>query len=84
MGRKPTIQHARDFAESKGWECLSDVYIGSKSHLKWRCKKEHYWMANFDSIKNNNSGCPKCSGKAKASIEECKAFAISKRLEMFI
>ena len=79
MGRrKLTIQHAHDFAEPKGWECLSTEYIGTKSHLKWRCSKNHEWDTTFNSIKNNNSGCPKCAGKAKGSIEECKAFAISK------
>jgi len=82
MGRKKlTIQHAHDLAESKGWECLSTEYIGIHSHLKWRCSEKHEWNACFHNIKNKGTGCPKCAGKAKGSIEECKAFAISKGWE---
>ena len=80
MGRKLTIQHARDFAESKGWECLSDVYIGSKSHLKWRCSENHEWNASFNNIKNGRV-CPNCAGKAMCGIEECHDFAESKNWE---
>ena len=82
MVRKLTIQHARDFAESKNWECLSDVYINSKSHLKWRCKKEHKWNASFNNVKNAGSGCPECNRLSQmGSIEECHDFAESKNWE---
>ena len=67
MGRrKLTIQHAHDFAEPKGWECLSTEYIGAHSQLKWRCSKNHEWDACFNSIKNNNTGCPNCLYKSEA------------------
>jgi len=66
MPRKLTIQHARDFAEAKGWEFLSDVYINSYSHLKWRCSNGHEWNASFDSVKNNGSGCPNCLYKSES------------------
>ena len=61
MPRKLTIQHARDFAESKGWECLSDIYINALSHLKWRCSENHKWNASFNNVKNSGTGCPKCN-----------------------
>jgi hypothetical protein len=78
MGRKKlTIQHAHDLAESKGWECLSTEYINALSHLKWRCSEcKHEWMAIFNNIKSNNSGCPHCYENTMGSIEKCKAFAI--------
>ena len=83
MGRrKLTIQHAHDFAEPKGWECLSTEYNGAHSQLEWRCSEcKHEWDACFNNIKSGGTGCPKCAGKAKGSIEECKAFAISKGWE---
>ena len=81
MPRRLTIQHAHIFAEAKGWECLSDVYINNYSHLKWRCSNGHEWNASFNSVKNNGSGCPNCAGNAMCGIEECHEFAISKGWE---
>ena len=81
MGRKLTIQHAHDLAESKGWECLSETYVNCMTHLKWRCSDGHEWNASFNSIKNG-SGCPECNRLSQmGSIEKCKAFAISKGWE---
>jgi hypothetical protein len=78
---KGSIEECKEFAISKGWECLSDVYINCMTHLKWRCSENHEWDACFYKIKNAGSGCPKCAGNVKGSIEECKEFAISKGWE---
>ena len=81
LSQKGSIEECKEFAISKGWGCLSNKYVNCETQLKWRCKKEHEWMANFHNIKNMGTGCPKCAGKAKGSIEECKKFAISKGWE---
>ena len=75
------IEECHEFAISKGWTCLSTKYIGSKSHLKWRCSDGHEWNACFNNVKSSGNGCPYCAGNAKGSIEECKAFAESKGWE---
>ena len=63
---KGSIEKCKAFAISKGWECLSTEYIGAHSQLKWRCSKNHEWDACFNSIKNNNTGCPNCLYKSEA------------------
>jgi len=57
--RKKTIDDMREFANSKGWQCLSEKYVSSKSDLKWQCENGHTWLARWDNIKRGSS-CPHC------------------------
>lgn len=41
-------------------------------------KKNHTWFATFNNVKNSNSWCPTCVGKAKSTLEECQELAISR------
>ena len=76
-GNRVNIRSCREFAISKGGECLSTEYKNIVSKMKWKCSSDHTWEANFSNIKNG-SWCPNCAGKKKLTIEECKNFAISK------
>ena len=73
--KKLTLEECKEFAKNKNGECLSDVYIGCKTNMKWKCHNGHEWEARFDDIKNSKSWCPKCQ---KLSLEDCKQFAKNK------
>ncbi|CAB5365898.1 unnamed protein product [Rhizophagus irregularis] len=52
------IECAKELARSKNGECLSITYINTKTHLLWKCNKNHTWYSTFASIKYSNSWCP--------------------------
>ncbi|MFH0902583.1 MAG: zinc-ribbon domain-containing protein [Pseudomonadota bacterium] len=72
---KYTIEEMQELARSRGGECLSDVYVDSKTKLHWRCAFGHEWDANPSDIKAKHSWCPRCAGKAKHTIEEMQELA---------
>lgn len=63
-------------AAINGGICLSNVYFGTGSKLKWQCAKGHQWEATPGNIRY--WWCPKCSGKALLSIEEMQKLATSR------
>ena len=73
--KKLTLKECKDFVISKGWECLSDIYINVKTKMKWKCEHGHTWKCCFDRIKNQGSGCPHCAGLAPHTIEYCRDIA---------
>lgn len=51
---------------------ISKEYINSKTHLDCKCRTCGYeWKAIWNSL-SKGIGCPKCSGKARPTIEEVK------------
>jgi len=40
-----------------------DVTRGSEKLIKWRCKKDHEWIASVVSRTKNSGKCPYCAGK---------------------
>jgi hypothetical protein len=56
-----TIQCAKSIAEKRMGECLSTEYNGCYAKLQWQCYYGHEWDASLNSVKNNNSWCPKCN-----------------------
>ena len=76
------LERLKHLAESKGGECVSTVYKGSRSHHEFRCAQGHTWGAASGAI-FVGKWCPFCSAATKASkarlpIEELRAFASSK------
>ena len=54
---------------AKEWNCekngeltASDVFPSSNKKVWWKCSKGHEWQATI-AHRNNNRGCPICSGK---------------------
>lgn len=80
------LKELQDIAKSKGGECLSDIYLGNKKRLKWRCKDGHEWMATPSNIKKNNQWCRPCWKNYEAGqhtknhngLEEAKKIAIER------
>jgi thiol-disulfide isomerase/thioredoxin len=54
-----TIEDVIKIAKSRGFEFVSDRFIGMRKKQKWRCSDGHVWLATPDNVKRG-SGCPKC------------------------
>lgn len=65
------INYMKEFAKSKGGECLSDKYINNRTKLEWRCSYGHEWETVWSSVYLQGTWCPKCAGKAK-TIKDCQ------------
>ena len=61
---KLTIEEMERLAKSRGGECLSDTYVGAKTHLRWKCGEGHEWKAVPSSVKGG-AWCSKCSAKMR-------------------
>ncbi|KKL86043.1 hypothetical protein LCGC14_1948640, partial [marine sediment metagenome] len=67
------LTDAIDFANSKNGKCLSKKYIGTHSHMSWKCECGHTWLATFANIKQGY-WCPYCAGQI-IFIDDCKFIA---------
>lgn len=72
----------KDLAIDRGGKCISEIYNGAHSKLRWKCDKDHEWMATPNSI-NQGSWCPECVGQHKYNISHMKALANSHGGECF-
>lgn len=63
-----TMDEMRKLAASWGGECLSEIYAGSQTKLRWRCAEGHEWEATPSSLKNKRRWCPKCGRSNAASM----------------
>ena len=62
---RTNIAYMRKVAFERGGDCLSLVYINSKTKLSWRCSEGHQWMAIPLNVINKESWCPECSKTKK-------------------
>jgi hypothetical protein len=58
-----SIEEMRDLAKKRNGECLSKRYINVHIKLKWRCEKNHEWVAIPKDIKKGK-WCPECHWEA--------------------
>ena len=58
--KKGTIEEFKRIAKERGGECLSNEYINSSTHLRFKCKEGHIWNASPSNVKNKCSWCQKC------------------------
>lgn len=75
--KKMTIDLMKEIAESRGGQCLSDIYINAVEHLKWKCANGHIWEAIPSTVKKG-SWCAKCAHATKITIDDMKALSSSK------
>ena len=68
------INEMQEIARKRGGECLSEIYIGGKKKLLWRCKNGHEWLAIPDNIKKGR-WCSACSHRKQLTIEEMREIA---------
>ena len=56
---KHTIEEVKDFANQYGYEVISDTYLNNKTHLIFKCPKDHKFSMRFDHFKSG-ARCPFC------------------------
>jgi Zn finger protein HypA/HybF involved in hydrogenase expression len=76
-----------DFVENcllnRNIKLLSLQYNNTDEKLKLECLKcNHIWFATFYSIKNRNTGCPKCAKCLKHTYEYVKEFLFSRNIKL--
>lgn len=59
--KKEMLRQAINIAKERGGKCLSDKYVNSQIHLKWKCEYGHEWSASFSNI-SRGKWCPWCAG----------------------
>ncbi len=74
LGRRNTIAEMREIARSRGGECLSNIYVGNKSKLTWKCKLGHVWEASPSAVQTK-TWCPTCGGSEKKTLDEISELA---------
>lgn len=60
------LQIAKDYAKSKGGECLSNEYINARTKLEWKCSNPEHksWFATLRIFYDNN-WCYHCYNESK-------------------
>lgn len=61
--KKLTLEYFQKIAKQKHGVCLSKKYIDIKTHLLWKCERNHIWKAIPDVIKRG-SWCHECAGSS--------------------
>jgi len=65
--RKVGIERCKQWALSKGGECLSTEYVNSDTKLHWECAKGHEWWAKWGNI-SQGKWCPTCAGRPQRNL----------------
>jgi hypothetical protein len=61
------LEIAKEYAKSKGGDCLSTEYLGSSHPMIWKCSCTNHkpWPARYSSVMNTGSWCPECANNIK-------------------
>ena len=76
MQRK-TIENVQQLAESRGFKCVSKMYINSKTKYDFICSKGHKFSLSYDHL-NRGVGCFHCAGNRRKTIEDVHQLAEAK------
>lgn len=60
MVKKYDLDWCRNYARSRGGECLSSEFLGVHSALEFRCERGHVWSARPAKHIYEQSWCPQC------------------------
>jgi hypothetical protein len=69
---KLTIEMVDRLARKRGGRCLSTVYKGANSPLKWRCGNGHEWMATPNGLIYRGRWCGECARNKRLGIKDCR------------
>ncbi len=82
---KDGLNKAKNYAKSKGGQCLSNIYIGATEKMIWKCANPEHepWESSYNKIVNTKHWCPECGKysymekqKNKDGLEIAKNYAI--------
>lgn len=79
FSKEEYLEKAKEYAISKGWQCISKEYIDQSSQLIWSCHKHGSWSESYSSLVNKSGGCKKCREQLTPEeyLEKSKQYAIS-------
>ena len=70
------LRDLKAIARKRGGRCLSDVYAGNNTKLRWECAKGHQWETTPYKVKEGGHWCPKCAAaERRLTIAEMKSLA---------
>lgn len=80
FSKNDQLSRIKEYAESKGGQCLSTEYIQAHDKLKWKCSNPNHepWFASYHKVVNHNSWCSYCSNRKltkKEALEKAKNHA---------
>lgn len=72
---KDGLKKAQDFALSKGGQCLSNEYLGSRIKLEWKCSNPDHpsWSSKYNTTVTQRKWCSIC-GKNNISEDKVRLF----------
>ncbi len=56
-----SIKNLKEFAQSKGGDCLEERYLGWDNNHRWICEEGHEWLANPRNVIAGGTWCPYCA-----------------------
>jgi len=60
------LKLAKQIANERGGECISEEYFNIETKMHWKCKEKHQWFATLHNIIGKNSWCHKCANKQRS------------------
>lgn len=79
---RKTLDEIREQVAKRGFTVLSAQYGGAQEKLRWRCAKGHEWEATPVKVLGSEAtGCPRCAGNERKTIEDMKALAAERNGE---
>ncbi len=77
--RRVTLRELHALARKRGGRYLGTVTgpVRADAKLPWRCKEGHHFTSTTTNARQGH-WCPYCAGKARRTIEECRALARSR------
>ena len=81
MGNR--LQECRQYAISKGGECLTEEIANNQSTIRWKCAHNHEWEMTFDYLKNRRTKgdwCPVCSREFDERARHDSKFSVFQRI----
>lgn len=67
---KLTIDYVKDYFKKYNYTCLEEIYINSRTKMRFICDKGHHSSMQFDSFKNAHNRCSKCKNKTEQIVNK--------------
>ena len=67
--KKLGIEKMHRIAKERGGKCLSEIYVDSKTNIKWECSEGHQWEATPNNVMRG-SWCPTCYRFKRSSLNK--------------
>ncbi|WP_241170381.1 hypothetical protein [Serratia marcescens] len=66
---KEALKIAKEHAQSKGGECLSNEYVSARDYLTWKCSNPEHttWLSWYDTVIRQGHWCPQCANETNIS-----------------